>query len=407
LHLALLAQEGAPFESPALGVRLRIPPAWNIDTTPRTNQLLRINKGGAGFAFPPVISAQDLSLTEPIPRGQLKEKLCAAFQSGLAEARIQEEEELAKIGGQSAFAFRILTKTPLGEEVVALRTVIGDGPVRYVSVDADFPKASYAPLRADYDALLRSLELFPRRPPDWAAEAAPGWAETLKKLAAEPPPPAAAGKGVKEELVLTASQEGKERRIGRYSLSVRQEARDGADGLAFEFVHEYDLGASGKQEARTVGWVSRDLSRQEVAAEEFRLGEDKRAVYFTARGSLAAGRLSVERRINGEAARQELAAAPGTVIEDVLELLQWRLSRSGERRVAVPALSLYDPAQPRPWLVQVGGPQKVKDGAEDLSIEAGVALMRQDGQRFAYWYGAGGGLLQWRSERGPAFRRAR
>lgn len=398
---AAAGQDSTPFESANHGVRLKIPAGWTVDSTPQANLLLRINKGGA-FPFPPAIIAQEMRLSEPATPGQLKEKLRTAYQSVLIEARILEEEPV-KIAGQSGFSFTIQTRTPKGDPVMAVRTVIGDGPSRYVSVDADLPKAAYGRLRDEYDRLLGSLEFFPRRQPPGVAEEAAQWQELLPKLAGEPLP-AAAKPGFKDEMVIEVkAPDGTMRQVGAYSFAVRPETQEATDGLSITISYKIDLGESGKQEVSTQGWLSRDFKRQRVLSEEARTGSDKRSTYFSADGSLENGQARATRRINGEKSVWSGPVDPATVLEDLVEGLQWRLATLGKRSVAVPVLSLYDP-QPRPWRFEVSGEQSVQDGDRQIDVHV-LGLQRHDGQRFFFWYDKQQRLVQRRATGGPIFRK--
>lgn len=383
--------QGTPFESRDFGVRLKIPAGWSVDSTREPHVLLKIQKSG-DFVYRPTIQLYEAVAGDPITPGQFKESMRTSIQRLLKEARIFEDQAV-QAGGRPGFSFFVRVKADV--DLVVIRSILGEGPKRYLGVDANFPEDGWTELRKDYDALLASIEFTRRRSREASEKELKPILDAFQLLAEEK----AEKKDLRDELVIYIG----EKEFGTFHWSIRDAASEGVEGFEVESVQTVDLGEEGKQTIRVLGFLSRDMSIQKVFTEQMRVSRERKTVYFTAEGKLSGGRIHVVRRINGEKSEWTAAAEPGGVFADLIEGLLWRLAPLGKRLVAIPAIDLFDP-EAGLWRIEFAGLQKMREGEKTVEIYVAFQV-RDDGQLTTFWYDADRHLIRRNVNNGPQMKR--
>ena len=380
---ALLVAAGpqeAAFESAEYGIRLKIPRGWTVDATKQPRVILKLTLPGE-HSFPPELLLSEVVFSEYVTLGQYREQVRQFIQRTYREPRLLEDRECTA-GGRPGFFFVTLSRTVNEADAVSCKGFIALQPARMLSVECVFPRAGQEEALKAYDALLAAVEFIPRKP-------AAGTEEGLKRFAEEAPKlaPAEAGLVRKEELEYVLG----ERNIGSYVLDVSAGTREGAAGLEVKSVHLVDLGEEGKAEARVTGFLSNDLARQWVEVEDVRVGKDRRTQYFTAKGALAGGKVTVERRINGEKSSVEIKVPERTVFSELVEALQARLVPGAKSMMSVPSISAFE-NEAGHVRIQLEGKHEMR--VDDKLVEVHVVSLQRDESLLNYWYSSDRRILR-------------
>lgn len=359
------------FESADYGVRLAIPAGWTIDATRQARVILKLTQAEGSSLL-----VYEVAFTDPVTPVQYKEQLRHFLQRGLKEPRMLDDRGL-KAGGRGGFCLEIASRGTDEREVVALKGVVGLSPRRMIAVDAEFPRARLGAVRPAYDALLASLQFFPRRLPFGADDGLKRFEETVKKLSTAASPPAGP-----DELGIFVG----DKRVGVHTFRMAPAVRLPAKGVEVEALTLIDLGDEGKAETTVRGFLSDDLAVQEAEVTEVKTSKEKRVQNFWARVTLSGGELRMERRINGERWDVKFPAPSCGVLADLQGALQARLLDTPQALWTVAMVAAFDD-EPSYLKIERGGAQKFSiEGAE---IDTRVTrIQRPDGTVITYLHDA-------------------
>lgn len=375
LFASLLALQDSKFENSDYGVRLRIPPGWNIDGARQARVIAKITPGG-DFLIRPEILVYEIPFSEPITLLQYKEQLRHYLQRAFKEPRMLDDR-VGEAAGRSGFCLEIQSKGNGDVDVVSIKGVFQRSPRRMIGVDALFQVGKEGDVRKTYDAVLATLEFTPRKRPDNLEAGAKEVVDLLRTLAG-PPAPAAAEL---QELGLFIG----DKQVGSYRVEIRPGAQGAVAGDEFRTRTKIDMGEDGRVETSTSGFLSHDLSVQSAEVIEVKVGKDKRTQNFSAKIALAAGEVVVERRINGEASRARFAVPAGTILSELAELLQTRLTGGQKRLYLLPMASAFED-ETGALKIEISGLHKMKEG--ELTSDVHVShLVRDEGGIMTYWHG--------------------
>ena len=371
------AQDGR-FESSDYGIRLKIPAGWNVDASKRALVVLKLTLPGE-HPFPPEILVSELLFPEEhITIGQYREQIRQFIQRQYPDPRILDDRNVTA-GGKPGFLLSTTFKLKGDHPAVWLKGLVELSPSRLLSIECVVPKAMEESAVKTYDALLASMEFFPRKAPD-------GTAEGLKRFAAAAAKLPATEAGFEKRIDLEYAIG--ERKIGTYSQVMKAGTVDGAAGIEVTTVDVIDLGQDGRLEKRTKAFLSDDLAKQRADIEIVHRGKEQRVQYFTASVALDGTEARIERRINGEKSSVTLKVAEKTVLLELLETLANRVIPGGKGvPVSVPVLPAFD-NEAGHIRMEHTGEFEMKTDAEGLVKVTILVVMREDGTLITYWYGA-------------------
>ncbi len=369
------APQDAAFESPEFGVRLKIPAGWTVGT-PRPGEVLRLSLPG-NHAVPPELVVANLPfLEEHITVGQYREQIRQFIQRKYLDPRILDERTVTA-GGKPGFIFTTASKAKDDAPAISYKAMIEISPSRLLSVECVAPRAMEETAGKTYDALLASLEFFPRKAPDGTAEGVKRFGEAVAKL-----PATAADFARKVELDYGIG----ERRVGTYAQEMKAATREGATGIEVSTVDVIDLGADGRLEKRTRGFISDDLAKQRADVEIVHRSKELRVQYFTASVALDGTDVAVERRLNGEKSSVKLKAPERAVLMELLEPLEFRMIGAGKGpSMSVPVLPAFD-NEPGHVKMEHTGDYEMKADAGGLVKVSILVVTREDGAMINYWF---------------------
>ncbi len=370
LAAALLAQDPS-FESADFGIRLKLPAGWNVDAARDARAVLKLNLPGE-FPVRPELVVYEVPLPEAVTLSQYKEPYRQLLQRSFKDVRL-EDDRAVTAGGKTGFRFVLRLKDAGDVDMVLVKSLFEISPRRFLAVDATYPKSAEEKVGGAHEALMKSLEFIPRRPAPDVAEGVKQWAALRAKL-----PPAAVEAG--EELEVLYG----DKVIGTYTYSFKPGARGAQKGLETRIATRLDLGADGRIETETVGFLADDGSLQVAELTELKVGKDKRTQDYTARSVLAGRALKVERRINGEHQVFESELPENSVLAELVEPLQFRLLEFPKGQVAVPVIGAFD-ADPAHHVVAQGGLNQMKSGDSTVDVYV-VFAVRDNGPQMTYWY---------------------
>jgi hypothetical protein len=370
---AALPQDGA-FESPDFGVRLKIPAGWTVGTA-QPPVVLKLTLPGK-HAFPPEIAVQNLAFTEEhITIGQYREQFRQFIQRSFAEPRILDDRSL-KVAGMPAVLFTWTWKTK-DAPAIHYKCLIEISPSRMLSVEFAAPKAMEEAAAKTLEALLASIELFPRKKPEGTEEGLKRLADALGKLPATP--------AEFEHKIELEYQIGAEN-VGSYSQLMKAAARDGAAGLEVTTVDVIDLGPNGRLEKRSTVFMSDDLSKQRAEVEIVHRSKEQRVQYFTASAAVDGTEAKIERRLNGEKSSVKFAVPERTVLMEGLEAFEFRMLAAGKGSpVSVSVLPAFDNEAGHVKMEHTGE-YEMKGPAGGLVKVTVFIVAREDGALINYWY---------------------
>lgn len=369
----LLSLQEPKFESADYGVRLRIPPGWNIDGTRQPRVILKITSGGE-YLVRPEILVHEIPLQEPITLGQYKEILRHQIQRLYKEPRMLDDRQ-GEAGGRGGFCLEVLSKGTTEADVVSIKGVFQRSPRRMIGVDGVFPAGKEAELRKVYEAVLASLELIPRRKPEGLDASVRDVEETLKS---RPGPPSA--QPAQELGIFTGDKQ-----VGTYRVEIRGATRGAVAGEELITKTKIELGEDGRIETSVTGFLSNDLATQSVEVVEIKVSKEKRTQNFWSKVSLSGGEVIAERRINGEPLAARYPVPHGTVLSELVEALQARLLGPQKKLFLLPMAGAFED-EPGLVKIELGGLNKMKEG--ETTSEVYVShLVRDEGAVMTYWHG--------------------
>ncbi|HEX7899737.1 MAG TPA: hypothetical protein VF950_18355 [Planctomycetota bacterium] len=370
LLLASVLQE-PKYENTDYGIRLRIPPGWNIDGARQARVILKITSGGE-YLVRPEILVYEIPFSEPITLMQYKELVRHNIQRTYKDPLMLDDRQ-GEAGGRAGFFLEVRSKGTTDADVVSIKGVFQRSPRRMIGVDGFFPAGKEGELRKIYDGILASLEFIPRKKPDGLDAGVKDIQDALKSRPGPAAPPAA----VQELGIFTGDKQ-----VGTYRVEIRQAA--GGEELSTRT--KIDLGEDGRVDTSVTGFLSNDLATQNVEVVEIKVSKDKRTQNFSAKVALAAGEVTAERRINGEPYAARFPAPHGTVLAELLELLQARLVGPQKKLFLLPMAAAYDD-ETGLAKIELGGLHKMKEG--ETTSEVFVShLVRDEGAVMTYWHGA-------------------
>jgi hypothetical protein len=379
LGLVVVLAAGAqdqPFESSEYGVRLRIPAGWTIDATRQPRVMLKLTQSVDSLIKPELILYEAPS-AEPVTLGQYKEQMRHFLQRAYKDPRMLDDHP-ATAGGRPGFVLVIASRGTNDTDVVSYKGLFELSPRRMLGVDGVFQKGKEAELSKVFDALLGTIEFFPRKLAAGAEEDLKRFDETVEKLAQLPPTPPR-----KDELEINAGG----RVIGTYTFSLAPGREGDLPGTSVDTRYSIDLGDDGKVETVVQGFLSNDLSFQKVETTDVRMGKDKRTQNFQGNVEYRKGEVHIVRRINGERSETHVKVPQPTILSELAEALQVRLLDLGKRLVALRSLPAFENET---GLVkfEVTGLHKMKSESSEMS-EVNVSFMvREDGLLITYWFDA-------------------
>lgn len=387
------AQDTTDFESADYGIRLKIPKGWNIDATRQPRVILKLNQASDGPVKPELL-VYDAPFPDPITLGQYKEQLRHYVQRAYKDPWMVDDRA-AKAGGREGFILGIQSKGVNDVDIVSYKGLFQSSPRRFTGIDAVIPKGQDQALSKVYEALLASVEFFPRRQPVGTEDGLRQLGEAVAKMTEPWAPPA----GPEEIQVFLGEKE-----IGLQTMSWKTASHEGAAGLELDMFTKIDLGDDGRSEARVKGFLSNDLTVQSVELSEIRSGKDKRVQSFTASATLSGGEVKVSSRINGEPVTASFKAPAKAVFSELMDTLQRRLLAVGKALVMVPTIQAFD-FEPMTLKVELSGLNKMK--VDDKMTEVYVLYQaREDGALVTYWYDSDRRLSRITSSaQGPVFKR--
>jgi hypothetical protein len=365
------AQDGA-FESPEFGVRLKIPAGWTVGTSDGAT-ILKISLAGK-HAFPAEIVVQNLAfLEEHITVGQYREQFRQFIQRQYADPRILDDKAFT-VAGKPCTSFTWAWKAKEGP-AVNYRAFIELSPMRMLSVEFGSPKTMEDAAKT-WEALLATLEFFPRKQADGADERLKLYAESAAKL-----PATEAGFTRKTELDYLVGVEN----VGTYSQQMKAATKDGAAGVEMTTVDVIDLGANGRLERRSTVFVSDDLARQRAEVEVVHRGKERRIQYFTSNVAIEGGEATADRRINGEKSAVTVKVPERTILSDAIEILEFRLLAAGKGpMISVPVLEAFD-NDVQYARMEHTGEYEMKAAGGGL-VKVNVLVVARDTGVLTYWF---------------------
>lgn len=376
LGVALLLQAQDPlFESPDYGLRLKIPPGWNVESTRQARVILKLVRAGDAVVKPEIL-VYELVSADPLTLPQYKEQLRHYIQRSFKNPRMLDDRAAA-CGSRPGFVLAVSSKGVNDADLVSLKGVFEMSPRRLLGVDGTFPSGPQEEeLGKAYAALLEAVEFVPRRAPlglDAGMRQLERALETIVKTPSRP--------GRKEELEILMG----DKTIGTYSVETGPASRNGAGGIEMDASTRIDVGEDGRVESRVRGFLSDDLAVQSVSTEELKTGKDKRVQSFSASVTLESGILKAERRINGERTVASFPVRPRTVLTEITDLLQLRLLDCEKGLVALPVVGAFD-NEPGHVKIEHTGLNKMKDKDGAMNEVHVVFLQREEGTLVTYWY---------------------
>ena len=369
--LAGPAQE-VPFESPEFGLRLKIPAGWSVGTADGAT-ILKLSRAGQR-PFAAEIVVQNLNfIEEHITVGQYREQFRQFIQRQYADPRILDDKA-SVVGGKPCHAFTWAWKAKDGPAVNA-RAFVEISPMRLVSVELGAPKEMEDAAKT-WDALLASIEFFPRKAPDGTEERLKLFAEAAGKW-----PATEAGFARKTELDYALGDQN----VGSYSQQMKAATRDGATGIELTTADVIDLGPNGRLERRSSVFVSDDLAKQRADVEVVHRSKERRVQYFTSSVALDGTDVTAERRLNGEKTSAKLKVPERTVISDALEAVEFRLLAGGKApMMSIPVLEAFD-NDVQYARVEHTGEYEMKAPAGGLA-KVQVLVVARDTGIVTYWF---------------------
>ncbi|HEY3226260.1 MAG TPA: hypothetical protein VGK61_04595 [Planctomycetota bacterium] len=381
LILPALGLAGGPqdgkFESPDYGIRLKIPAGWTVDSTKLVQVVLKLALPG-DKPFRSELIIRELPFPEEhITIGQYREQIRQLIQRTYRDPRILEDRD-AKVGGRPGFVLVTASRTTSDADAMSYRCLVELSPSRLLWVEAIVPREGAGAAAKTFDALLGSIEFFPRQAPAGTEEGLKKFAEAAAKLP-----------------VTEAKFEGKvdmeyalgDNKVGSYQQELKAGTREGAAGIEVKTVDVIDLGTKGRLEKRTTAFLSDDLARQWGDVEIVHKGPEGRTQYFTATVKVEGTAATIERRINGEKSSTEIKVPERTVLLELLEALQVRLLASPAKGVvSVPVLPAFD-NEAGHVAIELRGKHEMKADAGLVDVHI-VVVQREDGTLINYWYDA-------------------
>src|SRR5262245_17726874 len=365
------------FESPEFGLRLKVPAKWTFgSSTPP--EILKISLPGDHPFKPEVVIHNHAFTEEHITLSQYREQFRQFIQRSYRDPRILDDRELT-VGGKKAIVFTTASRAKGDAPAVSYKGLIELSPMRMISIECIAPRSIEEEASKSYEALLASIEFFPRKAPEGSAEGVKKFAEAVAKL-----PATEASFERKAELEYVVG----DRNLGSYSQEMRAATREGAAGLETTISDIIDLGAEGgRLEKRTKAFVSDDLAKQRADVEIIHRNKDQRTQYFTASVALNGTEVTAERRINGEKVTSKLSVPQGTVLMELLEPVQFRLLAGGKSEVlSVPVLPAFDNETGHVKMEHRGEYEMKSPQGGGLTKVTEFVVGREDGSVITYWF---------------------
>ena len=376
LALAGPVQDGA-FESPAFGVRLKIPAGWTVESS-TAPEILKLSLPGK-HAVPPEIAVHNLAFVEEhITAGQYREQIRQFIQRTYRDPRILDDRSVT-VGGRPGFVFTTASKAKGDAPAISFKGIVEISPSRLLSIEYVSPREQEEAARKTLDALLASIEFFPRKTPDGTEEGLKKFADSLSKL-----PATEAGLERKMELDYELGA----RKIGSYDQVMKAGTRDGTAGIEVTTVDIIDLGTDGRMEKRTTAFLSDDLSKQRANVEIVHRSKEQRVQYFTASVALDGTEAAIERRLNGEKSSVKVKVPERTVLMELLETVAYRLIPAGKSpTMSVPVLPAFDNEAGHVKVEHMGESEMKAPGSGLVKVNI-LVVAREDGALISYWYDA-------------------
>lgn len=363
------------FESPEFGVRLKLPAKWTVGSS-AAPEILKLSLPGE-HAFKPELVLHNLAFTEEhITLGQYREQIRQYIQRTYRDPRILDDRT-ATVGGKPAVVFTTSSKAKGDAPAISHKALVEISPSRLLSIECVSPRAMEESAAQTFEALLGSIEFFPRKAPEGTAEGVKRFGEAVAKL-----PATEAGFERKLELEYGIGT----RNVGSYSQELRAGTREGAPGLEVTTIDIIDIGADGRLEKRTKAFLSDDLSKQRADVEIVHRSKEQRVQYFTASVALNGTEATVERKLNGEKQSVKLTVPERTILMELLEPLEFRLVGQGKTPVfSVPVLPVFD-NEAGHVKVDHTGEYEMKMPEGGLVKVSVLNVGREDGAVITYWF---------------------
>jgi hypothetical protein len=381
LILPVLCLAGGPqdgkFESPDYGIRLKLPAGWTVDSTRQVQVVLKLALPG-DKPFRSELIIRELPFPEEhITIGQYREQIRQLIQRTYRDPRILEDRD-ATVGGRPGFVFVTASRTTGDADAVSYRCLVELSPSRLLWVEGIVPKEGAEAAAKTFDALLATIEFFPRAAPPGTEEGLKKFAEAAAKL---PATDATFERKLDMEYVLGDSK------VGTYQQELKAGTREGAAGIEVKTVDVIDLGTKGRLEKRTTAFLSDDLARQWGDVEIIHKGSEGRTQYFTAAVKVEGTSATIERRINGEKSSTKVTVPERTVLLELLEALQVRLLGSPAKGLmSAPVLPAFD-NEAGHVAIEMRGKHEMKGEAGLVDVHI-IVVQREDGTLINYWYDA-------------------
>ena len=376
--LAFAGPQEAAFESPAFGVRLKIPAGWTVESS-TPPEILKVSLPGK-HAVAPEIAVHNLAFVEEhITVGQYREQIRQFIQRSYRDPRILDDRAVT-VGGRPGVVFTTSSKSTKGDApAISFKGLVEISPSRLLSIECVAPREMEESARKTYDALLASIEFFPRKTAEGTAEGLKRFAETIAKL-----PATEAGFDRKIDLEYGIG----DRKVGTYEQVMKAATRDGASGIEVTTVDIIDLGQDGRLEKRSTAFVSDDLAKQRATVEIVHRGKEQRVQYFSATVALDGTEAAIERRLNGEKSNATVKVPERTVLMEALEAVEYRLVGAGKGpTMSVPVLPAFDNEAGHIKVEHTGESEMKSPGSGVVKVNI-LVVAREDGALINYWFDA-------------------
>ena len=336
----------------------------------------------------------EIRLRDPVTLGQYMEQLRHYVQTNYREPRIDNVRPVT-VRGRSGVIMDLTAKNETGQETQTLKGIFEISPKRLVAVDGVFPGSNGVDAYEELVTQMRFPAPKPRPELRKGLKAFDGVAKKLSGLPIE-------GEQSDDLDILSGNK-----KVGGHRVKVGSGSRFGLGGTEIESITEMDLGDQGRLVIKTSGFLSHDLSRQELELERIRYAKDGRTLNFEARLQLKNGEVRADRRINGERSESSFSVPPRTILGELAEALQGRIANLDRELITVPVLSAFE-NQLSYLRIEVAGLHRMRPKLDAPLQDVYVLyLLRDDGALLTYWYGPKGSLLRVTEAGKPLVYRAR
>lgn len=379
--LISLLQDGDVFASKEFGFSLQPPKGWKVDDRPVGPRVVSFEHGKGDDRVE--LNVYDLRSKNPITLRQFRAELVNHLKATYKEHRFILEKD--PDGPQATYVIQCITKE--GKEVELVKWVYARGFRQVYLIDAAYRKESRDTVNP---LVMRSIESFQllksEDPPDFGKQ----WG-ALKELLAK------VDSRVDFDQTLDLFATGK--KIGSYTLKIKNAEADGHKGYAFSVSVKIDLGEGGKSESSADGFLSTDLAYQKQELQETTREASGKDFTSKASAKLEGGQVTGTCTINGETLPIKVAVPEGTVLVDGLEVVQHLVSVQGRATYAIRTLSPYDVDPVRTTLSVFERQRATVDGVQRWVTY--VMVTREKDSPMTYYYTDDRFILQVKSATKP------